>query len=117
MSKLDELQRLATLAAELLPITVHDGRDYAEAYGTDFQAMTVYPERFKALNDFLPSAPALLACARAAKRVLEAKSDYDAYVKGGVMGAAVLDPAEIRKRGGEAFADLAQALDALGAGE
>lgn len=37
-------------AALMLPIRVHNGQDYAEAFGQDFQAMTMTPERFEALN-------------------------------------------------------------------
>jgi len=52
------LERLEP-ALELLPVTVEDGQDYATATGPQFQAMTMKPEAFLALNA-LPDAIATI---------------------------------------------------------
>lgn len=49
MSDTDLIERLRPALA-LLPIECHDTADYAEATGKDFQAMTMRPDAFLALN-------------------------------------------------------------------
>ncbi len=78
-----ELRELIVTVTELLPITVHNGPDYAEAYGTDFQAMTMRPERFEALAKVLPGLPSLLDEITALREALQ-------------MAALIIEHAEAR---------------------
>ena len=57
----ERLRGLMEKASALLPIVGRDGPDYAEVTGTGFQAMTMNPQAFAALNDLLPALPTLLA--------------------------------------------------------
>jgi hypothetical protein len=63
----ERLKELLAKARDILPIVISDGPlgddgpMYAEATGVDFQAMTVNPRAFEALNELLPALPALIA--------------------------------------------------------
>ena len=73
-------------ALALLPIEVHDTPDYAEATGPQFQAMTLAPQAFTALNHL----PGLLATIESQQRLIERKDSLLMRFVGTIKGDTLL---------------------------